>query len=513
MRLRNLVPGKRTVQDGIMGARIMVVDAGTSALKAAVLDDTRVLASCEVPLGVDRPAPGLAEQSPDAWWAAFVTAVRECAIGDTPPEALAITGQMQDLVLLDERGASIRPALLYADHRATAELSTLRAEMGRSWFDTTGNVHDPSSTAAQLLWMSEHEPGSLERTREIVLGAPGYLVRRASRERVCDLTTASTTGLLDITSGTWWRPMLAALDIDAALLPRLVDGVSVVGRLDAEPAAELGLPSGLPLIHAAGDAGTVTAGLVGDQRDTPNISLGTSGWLSTLTDSSPGPGGAIHRLVGPCGEGSILIGALLSAGATLDWARTTYLPGCDHSTADELAAAAGPTDLLMLPSLAGERSPRRDPAARGAVIGLRPTTTPAELYRAALEGIAYSLREISALMDDRSGRGDEPMPLSGGASRSGLLRQIIADVLARPVLPVAADHAGLLGAHRAAAIALDEPVPPPAVETADRRAMSRPGPNQGHYDALAAAHARLWQALSPTFAALAGPARTTHPQP
>jgi xylulokinase len=210
-------------------------------------------------------------------------------------------------------------------------------------------------------------------------------------------------------------------------------------------------------------------------------------------------------LVGPRGEGSILIGALLSAGATLDWARTTYLPGCDHSTADELAAAAGPTDLLMLPSLAGERSPLRDPTARGAVIGLRPTTTPAELYRAALEGIAYSLREISALMDGGSGRGDEPMPLSGGAGRSALLRQIIADVLARPVLPVAADHASLLGAHQAAAIALGHPVPPPAAEIADRTAMSRPGPAEAHYDGLAAARAQLWQALSPTFAALADP--------
>jgi xylulokinase len=311
---------------GIMGTRIMVVDAGTSALKATILGGDRVVTSSEVPLVVQRPAPGFAEQSPEAWWTAFVAAVRECANADTPPEALAITGQMQDLVLLDERGVPIRPALLYADHRATVELSTLRAEIGPAWLDATGNVQDPSSTAAQLLWMSEREPASLERTREIVLGAPGFLVRRSTGEQVCDLTTASTTGLLDITTATWWRPMLTTLDVEAALLPRLVDGVSVVGRLDAEPAAELGLPSGLPVIHAAGDAGTVTAGLVGDQRDAPTISLGTSGWLATLTDSPQGPSSAVHRFVGPRGEGSILIGSLLSAGATLDWARTTYPP-------------------------------------------------------------------------------------------------------------------------------------------------------------------------------------------
>jgi sugar (pentulose or hexulose) kinase len=86
--------------------------------------------------------------------------------------------------------------------------------------------------------------------------------------------------------------------------------------------------------------------------------------------------------------------------------------------------------------------------------------------------------------------------------------RIIADLLARPVLPVAADHAS---PHQAAAIVLGQPVPPPAVETADRTAMSRPGPAEAHYDGLAAAHAQLWQALSPTFAALADPALTTHP--
>ncbi|GAA1178043.1 xylulokinase [Pseudonocardia alaniniphila] len=486
-----------------MDTRVMVVDAGTSAVKAAVLHDAQVVASSEVALAIDRPAPGHAEQSPDAWWEAFVAAVRKCVTEGPAPEVIAITGQMQDLVLLDGRGRSIRPALLYADHRATAELSTLFAEIGPTWHQATGNVADPSSSAAQLRWMSEHEPSALERTREIVLGSPGLLVRRATGEHVCDLTTASTTGLLDIGASTWWSPVLAALGVDEGRLPRLVDGATVTGRLDAGPAAELGLPSGLPLVHAAGDVGAATAGLVGDQRDTPNVSLGTSGGLATITDSTPGPNGALHRMVGPRGEGSILIGSLLSAGATLDWARRTYLPGCDHTRADELAAAAGPTDLLMLPSLAGERSPVRDATARGAVIGLRPTTTPAELYRAALEAIAYSLREIAALMPSAAGVDERPIPLSGGAGRSLLLRQIIADVLGRPVLPVAAHHASLIGAQRAAALALGEPVPASAMETVDRSAVLQPGPQRHHYDALASAHAQLWQALSPSFTAIA----------
>jgi xylulokinase len=489
-------------------APLLVVDAGTTTLKAALLDPAgAALATAAVELSVQHPGPGRAEQRPDDWWRAFVTAVRRCRAGGPPPAALAVTGQMQDLVLLGEDGRPARPALLYSDLRATAELAVLTATLGGAWSQAVGNLPEPSSTAAQLLWVREHEPATFAAVRTMVFSAPGYLLWRAGGRATCDLTTASTTGLLDITARTWWPPLPEVLGVDAELLPELVDGVSVVGGLGRAAAEELDLSVGLPLVHAPGDAAAVTGGLIGERLGAVSISLGTSGWVAALTGPPSTPHEAVHHLLGPTGRESLLIGALLSAGATVDWARRTHLPGAGHLEADRAAAQVGPTDLLMLPSLAGERSPVRDPLAVGAVVGLRPDTTGAQLYRAAVEGVGYALRRILEIMGP--GLAAEPgydasswLPVSGGGALSPVSVQIVADVLGRPVAPLAAEQAGMYGAYRAAAAALGAPVPAPLAGTADPSTVVHPGVARDHYDGLAGAHAQLWELLRPTFRAL-----------
>lgn len=519
-------------------APLLVVDAGTTALKAALLDPAgRSMASASVGLPISHPGPGRAEQHPDDWWRAFVGAVRQCRAGGPPPAALAVTGQMQDLVTLDRSGRPVRPALLYSDLRATAELGVLTDKFGAAWSRAIGNVPDPSSTAAQLLWVREHEPDTWRALRGLAFSAPGYLLPRAGGRATCDLTTASTTGLLDIEARAWWPPLLEVLGVGAELLPELVDGVSVVGELGRAAAEELDLSAGLPLVHAPGDAAAVTGGLIGERPGAISISLGTSGWVAALTGAglageSSGPAGvageageagvagvagvaltgpheAIHHLVGPTGRESLLIGALLSAGATVDWARRSYLPGASHADADLAAERVGPTGLLMLPSLAGERSPVRDPLAVGVVVGLRPDTTPAQLYRAAMEGVGYALRRILTIMGPRLAEVAEYdasrwLPVSGGGALSPVFTQIVADVLGRPVAPVAAERAGMHGAYRAAAAALGGTVPPPLAERADPSTIRHPGPAAAHYARLADAHAQLWELLRPTFGALGG---------
>lgn len=440
-------------------------------MKAALFSSPgKLLASNSVRLTTSNPVPGRAEQDPADWWAAFVASVVGCRLPGRRAGVLAVTGQMQDLVVVvvvDERGSALGPAMLYSDSRAVAELAELNVELGDSWHRAVSTVPDTSCTAAQLRWLARHQRDVRGRARVLLFGAPGYLVRRAGGGSWCDLTTASTTGLLDIFTHGWWRPVVDSLGLTVDLLPGLVDGVTVCGSLDRGPAEELGLTHGLPIVHVAGDAGAVTGGLVGPSGAVPTISVGTRGWVAALAEAPGEPHPAIHQLVGSAGSGTIRIGALLSAGATVEWARATYLPGADHDAAERAVAQVGPTGLLMLPSLVGERSPVRDPRVSGAVVGLRPTTTGAELYRASMEGVAYALRHIMLLLDARDGAGELPVPVSGGAARSGAFRQILADVLGRPVLPVDAEGAGLHGALRAASTALGEPAPPPLWELAD----------------------------------------------
>jgi xylulokinase len=142
------------------------------------------------------------------------------------------------------------------------------------------------------------------------------------------------------------------------------------------------------------------------------------------------------------------------------------------------------------------------------VIGLRPTTTPAQLYRAAMEGVGYALRRILATMGPNlppaATDSSRWLPLAGGGALSGVFGRIVADVLGRPVAPVAAEGAGLHGAYRAAASALGLPVPAPLADAVDPATVLHPGGQREHYDRLADAHGELWALLRPTFRALAG---------
>ncbi|WP_226345832.1 FGGY family carbohydrate kinase [Agilicoccus flavus] len=495
--------------------RALIVDVGTTALKAALAaPDGTLLASAEVPLRTSHPQPRHAEQDAEDWWTAFVAATRE-VLGATgaSPDVLAVTGQMQDIVPLDAHGHPTGPAVLYSDRRAGAQHARLAAALP-GWEAATRNAQGADSAPAVLAWLAEHD--AARSGRRIALGAPGAVLARAGADLVCDLTTASTTGLLDRAPGAgWWAPALDAAGIEAAALPRLVTGAEVVGALSADAAGPLGLRAGLPLVHAPGDAGAAASGLVGEEPGALCAGLGTTAWICAVTPRSLGPDARLHDLVAaPSEDGALAtlgIGAMLSAGATIDWARATHLPGTTPAAADAAAREHGPSGLLMVPSLSGERAPIRLDSARGAVVGLAPTTGPVALYRAALEGVALTLRHVADVIAPEAldTPAAEPLPVGGGLARSALLLDLLADALGRPVRPLADEHAGLRGAHRAAAHALGVAPPPPLADGATSRVHVPAGALD---PGLRAAHAALWAALMPAFEALEAAERVAPPR-
>jgi xylulokinase len=196
--------------------RIAVLDVGTTAVKAAVVDaDGRVLAGAEAPLATSTPGPGRVEQRPGDWQAAALDVA--AVWRDTEVDALAVTGQMQTLVLAGDDSA-----LLYSDQRAAAEHAALTAELGPAWAHAVGAVPDATNLAAKWAWLLAHEPARADRAEAVLLGAPGELVRRFTGEVVVDPTTAATTGLLDVGTGRWWAPVLVAARLPEHLLPRVV---------------------------------------------------------------------------------------------------------------------------------------------------------------------------------------------------------------------------------------------------------------------------------------------------
>ena len=394
------------------------------------------------------------------------------------------------------------------DQRAVHEHAELLAALGeREWTRVTGNGQDATSVPAKLAWLGRHEPSSLRAAHRVALGAPGYVVWRACGRTVCDPTTASTTGLFDLTARRWWPGAANAAAADTGLLPDLVDPATPAGRLSAPAARDLGLPTGLPILHAAGDAGATTLGVVGTTTESSYLYLGSSGWLAACVPSgAPTAASGALRLAHPHPGTEIRIGAPLHVASAGDWARRALLGDVDHEHAERAVAAEdSPTGVLFLPCLTGERAPVQDPFARGTFVGITPETTNAQLARAVMEGVALSLRHVAGRVHGGSTGTEEPaatepLAVCGGGARSATWCQIIADALGRPLRRVHAADAAVRGAALLGWQAVGErpDVTAPAVG-----AVFEPDTERArHFAALAPVHRELYDTLAGSFRSL-----------
>ncbi|MGO1481397.1 MAG: FGGY family carbohydrate kinase, partial [Brachybacterium sp.] len=429
---------------------LLCLDLGTSSAKAALIDlEGRTIAAASAGYPTHHTSDGGAEQDPAHW----VRAARTAITGVLPPTAqvaaLCLTGQMQDLILEGEHGA-VHPAVLYNDLRAGAEAAEIRAALevdGGDWDALTGNLQDAGSCAAMFRRLTRLSPETIALTSGIAFGPAGHLAHALGAGLRCDLTTASATGLLDARTRDWSATVARAAGIDEALLPRLTtEAGEVVGHTDEGARDLLGLPAGVPIVLAPGDAGAATLGITGLRPGQDHASLGTSGWIASVrpAQQASATGGASHRLA--LADGAELhISAILAGGAAAAWARDAYLGGADVASADhrlterEREHGRGPSGLLVLPSLGGERFPVRDDSLRGAVLGIDAATSPSDLYAATLEGVALALSH--ALDPADAGR---VLPVVGGGAASAPWRRILADVTGRPVLLADGTDATLL---------------------------------------------------------------------
>jgi xylulokinase len=489
---------------------LLCLDLGTSAAKAALLDlRGTVRARADAAYPTHRAADGTAEQDP-ADWERAAREVITTLLGEMDGEelaGLALTGQMQDLVPVagpgpvlsgppnNARGSALdsggpRTAILYSDTRAVAEAEELHRLLdaeGISWAELAGTEQDATSCAAMHLRLTRTAPERLAGLQGFVFGPAGHLVARMGLGLWCDPTTAATTGLLDARTRRWSPAVARVAGIDVGMLPQLTRTAGeVVGRVGPEGAALLGLPDGLPVVLAPGDAGATTCGIVGLEPGDAYAYLGTSGWLAAVLPEAPtGPvSGSSHHLALGATRGSktpvLRISALLAAGAAADWARQAFLDGADTTRSDQQLTAReqergrGPSGLLALPSILGERFPVRDASLRGAVLGMDAQTRGIDLYAAMLEGVAHGLAHGLDAVDGARAAGSDPvspvgsdpmspvgsdpasrpLPVTGGGAASEPWLRILADVTGRPVRTVDGADAALLGCALVAADAL-----------------------------------------------------------
>jgi xylulokinase len=441
------------------------IDLGSSRVKLLALDEAgESLGVTMASYSTDSRRAGYAEQNPERWWDALRLAMSELlarpALRGATVDAIGMTGQMHGAVFLDETGSALRPALMWSDGRAEAETAEIEERIPRDQLVAlTGNRSNVSFTAPKIMWVARNEPEVMARTRWIV--QPKDALRaRLTGEIGGDVSDASATLLFDLCARTWSDEICRRLEIDRGKLAPLTESEACAGNLREDAARALGLPAGISIAVGGADAPAAALGLglasEEDSGGTVLVSLGTGGQvLAPVATPKIDPEGRLHGLCHVVPGQWCVMAAILSAAASLDWVVRMLKPGDPNGARELLAAAAkvpaGSDGLMFLPYLRGERTPHFDPAASGAMIGLRISHGPAELTRAVLEGVAFALGEGLDLMRAQGLQPKAGVVAGGGVNR--LWQQIIADVLNMPVALGATEHASARGAALLGAVA------------------------------------------------------------
>ncbi len=427
---------------------LLGIDLGTSSVKAILFDAQRgtiaARGACEYP--TSRPTPDQAEHDPAHWWAAAIQAVR-LAVGDRPSEAIAavgLCGHMHGVAFFDRAGHSVRPAIIWADARSSAECAALTDRLGADHYAAiSGTLPAAGFAAPTLMWLNDREPRTLSRTA-VLLPPKDALRYMLTDEIATDPSDAAATGLFDVSVKAWSPEIVNAVGVGRALLPPLRDSAAIAGALTDAAASALGIRAGTPVVTGCADqpAQAFANGLIQTGRVSVTIGSGGQVFAPLVMPSDEGnfrlPVDARVHIFNHAVPGMwYVLGATLSAGLSLRWLRDLLGMQTDPDAYARFSAEAadippGAGGLLFLPYLTGERTPHFDPAARGAFIGLRAAHTRGHLARAVMEGVAFSMRQALEIATSVSGAA-ETVIAAGGAMDSPVWRGIMANVLGVPL--------------------------------------------------------------------------------
>ncbi len=438
---------------------LLGIDASTTGVKALLIDDNgEIVASSTTPLHLSTPRPLWSEQDPHDWWQAAITSIRN-VVKEADAEniaAIGLTGQMHGLVLLDDAGEVLRPAILWNDQRCAEECDEIRARLGKDRLvQISGNDALTGFTAPKIVWVRNHEPDVYDRARHVLL-PKDYLRYKLTHEYAMDKADGSGTLLFDLEKRDWSNEILDALEIPGAWLPPTFEGPEITGRITREAAEATGLREGTPVVAGGGDQSAQAVGVGAIRPGVLAVTMGTSGVVFAATETPLiEPQGRLHAFCHAVPNRWHLMGVMLSAAGSLQWYRDALCPNVsfDELVTEAARVPAGSDGLLFLPYLCGERTPHPDPLARGAWIGLTNRHTRGHLTRAVLEGVAFGLKDIFALMLEVGMRDVHQVRVSGGGAKSMLWRQILADVLDSEPVTVNTTEGAAYGAALLAGVA------------------------------------------------------------
>ena len=418
------------------------IDIGTTSVKTAVFNEKL---NEQISLSADYPLDShadIVEFDGEKYWD-IVKGEIEKVKKKMPIDALAVDTQCETLILTDDDGNPVRPAIVWLDNRAVEEAQIIAKHFGhKKVYDVTGQPEITATwPACKLLWVKRNEPDVWAKTKKVFL-LEDWILYKLTGKFISEKTLQSSTIYFDIHKGEWWDDMLDFIGVSKKMLPTLHSSAKKVGEYD-----------GIQIVTGAIDqiAGAIGAGVV--KQGIVSVMTGTTMVIFIPSDKVPEYD---EKSIVPChynyDDKYCLLSWTPTAGMALKWFKNALCENFTFRDLDELASSvpAGSDGVTFLPYLCGSTMPKYNPAARGSFTGLTTEHTRAHFVRAVMESVACMLKSN---LDYLGLEVDEIRAMGGGAN-SPLWCQMKADMTGKKLVTLKNKETACLGSAILAAVGI-----------------------------------------------------------
>ena len=427
---------------------LLGIDVGTTGTKTLLFSsDGELLGHAYRPYALSNPQVGFSEQNAEDWWTAIRETVRElCADPEIAKNVAAISLSLQGgtMVPVDADGNPLRPAIVWNDTRCSEEHEAFLREVGddKYMYETTGWHLGKAMLAMSIRWVRDHEPEIFNKTA-MFLSVPDFVSLRMTGIPAADLSDLGNDQLCNIRKAEYEAKILAFDGITEAQLPKIVRSGEMIGHLTEKAAEELGLTTETMLVAGAHDQYAVALG-AGAMKDGDILIGSGTCWVVTSLGAEPDFEAGLAQSVAavPDKWGSLL--SLSSGGVCLEWLRRNLAVGPDGSQLsydainEEVAKRKAAENGLFFYPFSGKAGDAR--FSKATLIGMDLSHDRFDIARAIMEGVAFQI--VWMMESFKTKPSKEGLKLAGGASKSPLWCQMVADIANLPVrIPAVADLA------------------------------------------------------------------------
>ena len=417
---------------------VIGVDVGTTGTKAVLMAGGKIMTSAYRGYEFHSAVPGWVEQDPEELWQAVIFCIRSCVDGccGETVRALSLSTQGGSLIALDKEMKPVRPLISWMDIRAADQMGKIKASVGVDGvYLKAGWKPINCFNLLQILWLREHEPDSFSDVR-LFCTVDAYMNGKLTGNFSGDLSNAGISLLYDIRERRWDPELLSLCGISEARLPAVQPSGTVIGRLCREAAGELGLSPDTEVYCGAHDQYCAAVGLGANHAGDMLLSCGTSWGITSIADT---PAFELETYVSvsayPDDRHWGLFAYTPAGGAAMKWFRNTLNFSANGSVQDYASIDAavrnvppGSNGVLVYPHFSGTSCPSWNSEARASVMGLSLSNRPADIARAAMEGVLFDMDWILDAFRSLGIRSEKCRAL-GGAARSAVWMQMAADIL------------------------------------------------------------------------------------